>query len=87
VFREGKWVQLYNSTDAGNVAYSEANVKWIQRFYAGVKKILSRKGVPMLLTPNWVQKTALLLSRYRLFYVSPELVLVNDQYFISSSTK
>ena len=62
MFREGKWVQLYNSTDAGNVAYSEANVKWIQRFYAGVKKILSRKGVPMLLTPNWVQKTALLLS-------------------------
>ncbi len=52
-FRKGKWVQLYNSTDAGKLAFAEANVQWIQRFYSGVKKIKSHKGVPMLLTPNW----------------------------------
>ena len=52
-FRNSKWVQLYNATDAGNKAFADANVQWIQRFYAGVKQIKSRKGTPMLLTPNW----------------------------------
>ena len=53
VYRDGKWVQLYNPHRNSQANYTQANVWWIQKFYSGLTKIMSARGVPMLLTPNW----------------------------------
>ena len=52
-WRQGKWVPLF-SGHKDDPAFRAANVRWIQRFYAGLQDIHTpREGARLLLTPNF----------------------------------
>ena len=52
VWRNGTWTQLFSGKPR-DPDYTQANVRWMQRFHAGVRKFKTKSGQPMLLTPNW----------------------------------
>ncbi len=51
-YRDGKWVQLYDGT-VDDPAYVSAMVVYMQKMAAIVHRYKSRKGVPMLMIPNF----------------------------------